>query len=168
MDTIKITEKFELIIRNHPYADSFNKRLLEEILELQYVKNPVKSNITGKKSSDFDGRYAKTLTDWIQRVIKQHYPWDFSTKLNGSWIADYGIDDYAVSHDHTRHGDFSFVYFINTPSGSSPLVFTTSDVKIEAVAGRLVIFPGNVLHHVPKNKCERRVTAAGNIIFRGG
>ena len=61
---------------------------------------------------------------------------------------------------------FSFVYFIKCPKGSSPLVFTKSGKKIKAEEGKIVIFPGWLRHHVPKNKCEGRITMAGNIFYR--
>ena len=58
-----------------------------------------------------------------------------------------------------------FVYFVNAPKGASPLVFTTSGKKIKAEAGKVVIFPGTMYHHVPKNKCKNRVILAGNMVF---
>ena len=60
---------------------------------------------------------------------------------------------------------FSFVYFVKTPKGSSPLIFTNSGKRIKAEEGKIVIFPGRLLHHVPKNKCEGRMTLAGNGFF---
>ena len=44
-----------------------------------------------------------------------------------------------------------FVYFIQCPRGSSPLVFSTSGKRVKAEEGKVVIFPGNIYHHVPKN-----------------
>ena len=51
----------------------------------------------------------------------------------------------------------SFVYFVKCPKGSSPLVFTTSGKKVKAEEGKIALFPANILHHVPKNRCEGRV-----------
>ena len=45
----------------------------------------------------------------------------------------------------------------------SPLVFTTSGKKIKAEEGKVVIFSGDILHHVPKNRCNNRIVLAGNI-----
>ena len=44
-----------------------------------------------------------------------------------------------------------------------PLVLTTSGKKIKAQEGKVIIFPSNVRHHVPKNRCDGRITLAGNI-----
>ena len=67
---------------------------------------------------------------------------------------------------HAHPSPFSFVYFVRCPKGSSPLIFTTSGKKIKAEEGKVVIFPGNLLHHVPENKCDGRITLAGNINVR--
>ena len=34
---------------------------------------------------------------------------------------------------------------------------------MKAEEGKVVIFPGNVFHHVPKNNCDGRIVLAGNI-----
>ena len=68
------------------------------------------------------------------------------------------------NHNHTS-ALMGFVYFINTPKGSSPLVFKTSGKKIKAEEGKIVLFPGVMNHYVPKNKCKNRMILAGNIIF---
>ena len=67
-----------------------------------------------------------------------------------------------MSHAH-HPSAYSFVYFLRCPKGSSPLIFTTSGKRIKAEEGKVVIFPGNLKHHVPKNKCYDRIVLAGNI-----
>ena len=47
-----------------------------------------------------------------------------------------------MCHYHHPHSSLVFVYFVNTPKGSSPLVFPTSGKKVKAEAGTLVIHPG--------------------------
>ena len=70
---------------------------------------------------------------------------------------------YQRPHHHNHHY-WSFVYFVNAPRGSAPLVFTESNKKIIPKSGMLVIFPGWVWHHVPKNGCDGRITLAGNLL----
>ena len=43
------------------------------------------------------------------------------------------------------------------------MVFTTSGKRVKAEEGKVIIFPGNVLHHVPKTRSDGRVIMAGNI-----
>ena len=78
-----------------------------------------------------------------------------------SWLANYGRGDWTARHDHGSW--YSYVYFVRTPRGSSPLIFTTSGKRIKAQEGKVVIFPGNIMHHVPPNRGVERMTLAGNI-----
>ena len=55
------------------------------------------------------------------------------------------------------------MYFIKTPEGSSPLIFTESGEEVKAKEGITVIFPSHLYDHVPPNECEDRVTMSGNI-----
>ena len=83
------------------------------------------------------------------------------------WQQKYHKGDFHDLHCHSvDRPEFSFVYFIKCPKGSSPLVFTKSGKKIKAEEGKVVIFPGWIRHHVPKNKCEGRITMAGIIFYR--
>ena len=81
------------------------------------------------------------------------------------WGAVYNKGDHANKHEHTCA--FSWVYFINCPKGSAPLVLSDSNTKIKAEEGKVVIFPGLTYHHVPKNKCDDRIVMAGNLIYTG-
>ena len=76
----------------------------------------------------------------------------------------YDKGDYTQTHHHS-FVLYAFVYFIKTPKGSSPLVFTKSGKKIKAEEGKVVIFPGVLRHHVPKNRCDDRIIVAGNVVF---
>ena len=66
-------------------------------------------------------------------------------------------------HSHPAN-EFAFNYFVKCPLNSAPFVLTTSDKEIEAVEGKLVVFPGHLKHHVPvSNHLGKRITLAGNI-----
>ena len=77
-------------------------------------------------------------------------------------MAWYRDNEFTIKHHHYP-ADYAFVYFVKCPKGSSPLIFTTSGKRIKAEEGKVVIFPGNLVHHVPKNKCYDRIVLAGNI-----
>ena len=86
-------------------------------------------------------------------------------ELKEIWGQLYNKGDYQVSHNHLPN-HWSFVYYVNTPRGSSPLVFTNSKKKVAAKAGNMVIFPSWVRHQVPPNKCEERSVVAGNFYYK--
>jgi len=102
------------------------------------------------------------LRKWILSLIVEnkimHKP-----KISDYWLAFYQKGDHTVPHHHLPKL-YAFNYFIKTPKGSSPLIFTSSNTIIEPEEGKLVIFPSNLIHHVPSNNCDNRVVFAGNII----
>ena len=85
-------------------------------------------------------------------------------RVDHFWLANYSKGDFTIPHHH-KPAMFSFVYFVRCPKGSSPLVLTTSGKRVKSDEGKVVIFPAGVWHHVPQNKCEGRMTLAGNIYY---
>ena len=129
------------------------------------------TNVQGKRTCNIYDQSSniKRLVSWIldeYRYDKTIQLWSPDDKLVqrrvGCWFARYNKGDYTYSHAHKPH-TWSWVYFINCPKGSYPLIFTTSGKKVKAEEGKVVIFDAQVLHEVPKNKCDNRVVCAGNI-----
>ena len=170
-----IKERHEIIIKHHPYCESLNKKLMEDVKTFRFYSPeelPFNTNIQGTQYNF--GRRNKNewtpsiclLVDWIYQLIGNIS--QGAEELDGKprstvWFARYNKGDYTKEHDHQLHALFAFVYFVNAPSGSSSLFFPTSGKKIKAEEGKVVIFPGNVRHSVPPNKCDNRIVVAGNI-----
>tara|TARA_Y100000593_G_scaffold47821_1_gene90479 strand:+ start:240 stop:740 length:501 start_codon:yes stop_codon:yes gene_type:complete len=81
------------------------------------------------------------------------------------WGQIYNIGDYQQAHHH-KPRNLSFVYYVNTPKGSAPLMFEDIDKNIPPQAGDLVIFPSWVKHYVPENNCKGRAIVAGNLKYK--
>lgn len=81
------------------------------------------------------------------------------------WGQIYNENDYQDSHDHVPY-NLSWIYFVNTPNGSSPVVFEDSDLKVIPREGKVLVFPSWVRHYVPPNKCKGRAIIAGNISYK--
>jgi hypothetical protein len=165
-----IKENIEILEYIYPFYKSINERILKESLTFDYVHGNDLKMVDGGKSNvkAFQTTYTTVRTDstdkiynWILTLLSQHYKgWSYGVQT--SWISNYREGDYTESHDHVP-SSFSFNYFVKTPKGSSPLVFTTSRKKIKAEEGKVVIFPGCCVHEVPKNKCNDRIVLSGNI-----
>ncbi len=166
---LQCRENLNVLVEYHPYHENLNKKILQDSLEFNFV-DPEQSRQRGGSSSNV--RALQTIEDvitsksidliyeWIVNLIRKEYRgWNY--RVGSSWLARYDKGNYAVSHDHIPAA-FSFVYFVKCPKGSAPLVFTTSGKRIKPEEGRVVLFPGNLIHHVPKNKCDDRITYAGN------
>ena len=58
------------------------------------------------------------------------------------------------------------MYYVNTPKGSSPLIFEAGNKKIDPKEGYLILFPAWLTHFVPPNKCEGRSVIVGNFYWK--
>ena len=156
-----LKENLSVIIERHPLHESLNVKIIEDARDFGYggvskVRPPETSSYSIISSPSIELIY-----NWMLILLEsENKGWSF--EVQNSWFVRYGKDQSALSHHH-HPADFSFVYFIRCPKGSSPLVFTTSGKKIKAEEGKVAIFPGNLSHHVPKNKSDGRMVLAGNI-----
>lgn len=85
---------------------------------------------------------------------------DNKVKLKEVWSLIYDQDMSLAPHTHDG-SDYSFLYFVNTPEGASPLII--DDYVVEPVAGKLVTFKSKTSHYVPTNNCEGRCVIAGEL-----
>ena len=158
-----IKENLKVLVEYHPFHESIKKKILAD--NLNFIRNPIVdgsvSNLRAERTvGEYYPKSVDLIKEWILTIIRQNYTgFDYSID---AWVAKYSQGDYAIEHDHIPYA-FSYVYFVITPNGSSPLVFSTSGKRIKAEEGKVIIFPGSLRHHVPKNRCEGRVTIAGNI-----
>ena len=167
-----VKENLPIIIDHHPFHESLNTKILNETANVSYEKGGIingnkLSNVRASKTTAFkiSSSSIEVIYEWILNILRSRSKTSFcSLTIPDAWLANYSVKEFAVSHGHPS--PFSFVYFVRCPKGSSPLIFTTSGKKIKAEEGKVVIIPGNLLHHVPENKCDGRITLAGNINVR--
>ena len=150
----------DLIIEQHPDYEKLNSNLLKESEGVIYDWSDI-TYVRGKMSEwHICGKYIDVLKEWVKTLtpsIKGMIP-----RIIDAWYARFDYGNHALVHNH---GDMyaSFVYYIKTPEGSSPIIFPDENETVEAKEGNLLIFPGHINHYVPENKCEGRVIIAGNI-----
>ena len=160
-----IEEQVEIFHQSYPIGESLRKILLDESKKIDYdmsYKTNVQASMSSWKSA-VDSPGVKMLEEWIFKYpLGQYLNKGFKFVINSAWFAKYSIGDNTINHMHIP-AVFSFVYFIQSPPGSSPLIFTTSKLEIKPEEGKLVMFPSLLYHHVPHNKCDNRIVLAGNI-----
>ena len=150
----------DLIIEQHPDYEKLNLNLLKESEGVIYDWSDI-TYVRGKMSEwHICGKYIDVIKEWVKTLtpsIKGMIP-----RIIDAWYARFDYGNHALVHNH---GDMyaSFVYYIKTPEGSSPIIFPDENETVEAKEGNLLIFPGHINHYVPENKCEGRVIIAGNI-----
>ena len=169
---MKVKENLEILIDIHPQSESLNKKLIIEsdgLVDRLSLPNSYYSNIQGKKKNLTSDKNSpsRLVLEWVKSLIRNRYHHPDQEKMEyqiGGWFAEYDKGNSCRAHDHIPFAIFSFVYFVNSPRGSSPLVFTTSGKRIKAEAGKVIIFPASLMHSVPKNKCEKRLVLAGHLL----
>tara|TARA_B100000029_G_C17038816_1_gene765113 strand:+ start:82 stop:603 length:522 start_codon:yes stop_codon:yes gene_type:complete len=167
MKIIKVRENLDVIVDKYPYFESLNRKLIEDAARVDYSMS-YKTNVKAKMSSwKTNSENINLIVEWVNSTIISVYGTvgtdaGYIASCLDAWFSKYGDGEHAVSHTHYP-STLSFVYFVRCPKGSSPLILTTSGKKIKAEEGKVVIFPGGMQHHVPKNKCHDRIVLAGNI-----
>ena len=164
---MKIKEEHDIIIEHHPHHESLNKKLMKDMEKVRDPKWGIPDGVRARVTDwHADSPNIDLVVSWITNILYERYPWilerGYRLFFSNRWFASYPRGECALTHAHFPFS-WSWVYFVNTPKGSSPFIFTTSGKRVEAEAGKVVIFPGNVYHHVPKTRCDNRVVLAGNI-----
>ena len=164
---MKIKEEHDIIIEHHPHHESLNKKLMKDMEKVRDPKWGIPDGVRARVTDwHADSPNIDLIVSWITNILYEKYPWilerGYRLFFSNRWFASYPRGECALTHAHFPFS-WSWVYFVNTPKGSSPFIFTTSGKRVKAEAGKVVIFPGNVYHHVPKTNCENRVVLAGNI-----
>lgn len=159
----EIRERLKIFESRYPFANNLNPRLHKVILEIGDTLD--KPGSVDAKMTEW--RTENKLFDIVTSFIGKHIETDFGIygmTCSECWgiICDNG--DSIETHNH-QPSQFSFAYYVNTPKGSSPLVFDTSGYKVKAESGKIVIFDSKLKHHVPKNKCDGRSLISGNFIY---
>ena len=80
------------------------------------------------------------------------------------WGAIYDNKHYTQPHTHGP-ALWSWCYYIQIPDNAPPLYFREAKLKVYPKPDELIIFPGHVIHEVPKasDMNEERIILAGNI-----
>ena len=175
-----IKERHEIVIEKHPYYDSLNKKLMKDLESLEFFTPDSflkYTNIQGLQTISVKEKKRTSsmvlILEWVTQLLNNHIGFSLRTgaeEFGGKvkynvWFAKYNKGDYTKVHHHLPAALLGFVYFVNSPPGSSPLVFSTSGKKIKAEEGKVVIFPSSIKHGVPFNRCKNRIIMAGNIGF---
>jgi hypothetical protein len=171
----KIFQDVRVLVYQYPFSEKVNSELHQIILNnsTRGDKNPNIGKVHMTSWTCFNE--FKLIGNWVKTIVDSFggklHPIDVDTvlpstniKLTNIWGQWYEIDDFQSSHSHWPN-HWSFCYYVNTPPGSSPMVFDKSKLKIKPKSGQLLIFPGWVNHSVPKNKGYGRSVISGNLYY---
>jgi hypothetical protein len=146
----------------------------EAIFELQasHPQSP-ESNVKAKYMSPWHSHLLTTkfnpLTESAINIAKEVSRIHLSANLTGlnidlvvtdCWGVIYDQSDYTQKHNHFP-SDFSCVVYLEADESSAPIIFG-GKLHIKPKPSMLVLFPGMLVHEVPKTD-GRRVVVAMNI-----
>ncbi len=172
---------------DYPHASSLNPRLYE-IVHKNYNQSHGVSGGAYRTWQDLHTRGIKDVDKlllWIENLIPQCARTyadqifldnsDKGSRLGGSggfistslkihscWGIHYSKGNSVVKHNHFPYA-MSFVYCVSTSDKSSPLIIEGE--RINLVPGRVIFFLSHQYHWVPLNKCDRRCSIVGNILY---
>lgn len=151
----------------HPNFKEINPILEQWINFLPQMEADSYTNLVAAKRTSYNC-YPQPFMDlgnWVAKTFNFQYDWD--TAEIELWGAIYNKGHYALKHGHGDPDDpekrvVSFVYYVNAPEGSSPLVFPDINQSYEAEDGLCIHWDEDEEHEVPRNQCDNRIIVAGN------
>ena len=139
--------------------------IIKEILNLGDEQNR-STNVKADCTSFHTHRYSNTfkyLTNYLNVLYPKH-------SVEELWGCTYRQGDFAKTHNHSGF-DLAFVWFVDTCSFCSPLVFPDTEhlwlpplASIKPLTGNLHVFRGRDIHYVPPHTCPHdRMVISGNM-----
>ena len=148
-------------ISKYPDYEEINPKLIEWIDFLPNMGEDEDTNLYVHKRTPYNcyPSVFKELGRWVLKTFQISEP---RVSVHSEiWGAVYSEGHYAKVH---THGDdtTSFVYYVNAPPGSSPIVFPDLGKQFDPEPGLCIVFDGKERHEVPENNSHNRIIIAGN------
>lgn len=155
-----LRERLEVKEDFYPFAEKINPYLYETISNI-----PCESELGRKVKSQglvrwikhdklkLENKQLSLLENWISQLVDNNFVYNKRSPVfcYEMWGLIYEDESEVEVHSHPD-ALYSCSYYVNAPKGSAPLIFTTSNHKIKAEEGKLIIFDGRLDHHVPRSK----------------
>ena len=157
-----LREKLEVKEYFYPFAEKLNPILYDTILGI-----PCESELKLKRkvgsqgmvrwikhdNLNIENKQLSLLENWISQIVDNSFVYNKCDPVYcyEMWGLIYEDGSKVEVHSHP-YALYSCSYYVNAPKGSAPLIFTTSNRKIKAEKGKLIVFDGRLDHHIPRSK----------------
>ena len=161
----------------YPYANELNPKLHQYIETHANKEHSVNLYARKTKWQTFTEDFL-TIANWVKKVIPEITDPDIANgeldyndilHLNELWGVIYEKGENSGRHNHYPNR-WSFVYYVNVPEGSAPLIICgdrgEDELRTIPTAGECILFPAWINHYVPENNCEGRCAVVGNFDFK--
>lgn len=141
---------------------------VQELIPYSAHKFSIKYNADGTRVHEYDDtEYLLSLpgTDNQEDVLGNGGELGFNPyafKICDCWGIYYDKSQGVEKHNHFPYS-LAFVYYVNTPENSSPVILNGQEVKPKA--GQIIFFQGHHYHEVPSSNVDGRCIIAGLITY---
>jgi len=165
ISAISLTESRCIYKLDYPFATELNPRIHQIIVENATLSD------RGAMQTDWFSQYDefKLVAGYVKSFLQlpkfQVGIYNSKLVLASLWGMLYQPGDHQTIHDHLPC-HWAFVYYVNTPNGSPPLIFDDCSFSYHPVSGQILVFPASMRHHVPARTVSGRSNVVGNFYFQ--
>jgi hypothetical protein len=164
----------------YPYANELNPKLYKYIDT--HADKEEKVNLIARKTKwqTFTKDFL-IIANWVKQIIPKVVDPDAVgltmgvlnnndiLHLTGLWGVIYEKGEGSGIHNHYPNR-WSFVYYVNVPEGSAPLIICgdtdVNEVSANPTVGGCILFPSWMNHYVSENNCNGRCALVGNFNYQ--
>ena len=123
-----------------------------ESLDSNVRASYVTSYLAHTKNEKFTPLIDKVVTTATE-IAHEKDDFDLELYCMNAWGIEYLEGDYSIPHRHMPVG-YSVICYIDVEDECAPIIFE-NNTMIKPKSNMLLMFPGNLLHHVPRTKGKR-------------
>lgn len=179
----RIQQEFDVVVRDLKSRDAFKPN---HATECQLLSDPtfLENLLDSYDLSVFKSYLEQSIREYVKFVVPTYVTnrkYDF--RIDSSWLTMNWKNHYSHAHHH-GDADLSGVFYVKTNGKDGELIFenpnrlsTTSYLlntwqetcHYVPQEGRLILFPGWLIHRVEKNKTDNeRISFSFNVMFNRG
>ena len=164
---LELVEKLAVAEFMHPDFDHICEPLYEYIKDLPKIgyEPSVNASMSDRRIHEQGNPVLSQFLSWLQKIITKNthiFGKDGALRLEEVWGTTFKKGDNITPHNHMPYA-WTWIFYVNVPPDSSPIVFSESKHTIPVAQGKLLIFEGRLMHEVPECATDGRCIISGNI-----
>lgn len=166
-NAFEVTEKLAVVEFRHPDPEKLCDLLYDYVKDLPKngYEPSVNASMSERRIHEQQNPILMDLLLWIQKVITNNthiFGKEGCLRLEEVWGTTFKKGDNIVPHNHMPFA-WTWIFYVNAPEGSSPIIFSESKHTLQVEKGKLIIFEGRLQHEVPICTVDGRCIVSGNI-----
>ena len=163
----EVVEKLAVAEFLHPDPDDLCAALYDYVKELPKIgyEPSVNASMSERRIHEQGNPALMQFLVWLQKIIQSNTPIfgkEGQLRLEEVWGTTFKVGDNITPHNHMPFA-WTWIFYVNAPLGSSPLIFSESKQTVQVAKGKLLIFEGRLQHEVPECTVDGRCILSGNI-----